>query len=87
MSVPWHSRNLKGDGIGSVKIAANENLLSLSLKTALATYTGSIPTCTISAKRNWAAFATYGSWIAIDGGGGGDSGGEGNNPNNQYNNV
>jgi hypothetical protein len=60
MSVPWHSRHLKGDGIGSVIIAANENLLSLSLKTALATYTVSIPTCTTIAKRKSAAFAAYG---------------------------
>jgi len=48
------------DIVGSVKIAANEDLLTLSYKTALATYTVSVPTCTISAKRNTAAFAAYG---------------------------
>jgi hypothetical protein len=48
------------DIVGNVKIAANEDLLTLSYKTALATYTVSVPTCTISAKRNSAAFAAYG---------------------------
>ena len=48
------------DLVGSVKIAVNEDLLTLSYKTALATYTVSVPTCTISAKRNSAAFAAYG---------------------------
>jgi hypothetical protein len=49
------------DIVGNVKIAANEDLLTLSYKTALATYTVSVPTCTISAKRNSAAFAAYGA--------------------------
>ena len=48
------------DIIGNVKIAANEDVLSLAYKTALASYTVSVPTCTISAKRNTAAFAAYG---------------------------
>lgn len=48
------------DIVGSVKIAANEDLLTLSYKTALATYTVSVPTCTNSAKRNGVAFAAYG---------------------------
>jgi hypothetical protein len=48
------------DIIGNVKIAVNEDLLTLSYKTALATYTVSVPTCTLSAKRNSAAFAAYG---------------------------
>jgi hypothetical protein len=47
------------DFVGSVKIAANEDLLTLSYKTALAAYTVSVPTCTNSAKRNEAAFAAY----------------------------
>ena len=46
--------------VGSVKITANEDLLTLSYKTALATYTVSVPTCTASAKRNSAAFSAYG---------------------------
>ena len=46
--------------VGSVKITVNEDLLTLSYKTALATYTVSVPTCTIGAKRNTAAFAAYG---------------------------
>ena len=49
------------DIVGNVKIATNEDLLTLSYKTALATYTVSVPTCTISAKRNISAFAAYGS--------------------------
>jgi hypothetical protein len=48
------------DIVGNLKIATNEDLLTLSYKTALATYTVSVPTCTISAKRNSAAFAAYG---------------------------
>ena len=48
------------DIIGNVKIAANKDLLTLSYKTAMATYKVSVPTCTISAKRNTAAFAAYG---------------------------
>ena len=48
------------DIVGNVKIAVNEDLLTLSYKTALATYTVSVPTCTASAKRNTAAFAAYG---------------------------
>jgi len=48
------------DIVGSVKIAVNEDLLTLSYKTALATYTVSVPTCTYSAKRNNAAFVAYG---------------------------
>jgi hypothetical protein len=48
------------DIVGSVKISANEELLTLSYKTALATYTVSVPTCTVSAKRNSAAFSAYG---------------------------
>jgi len=35
-------------------------LLTLSYKTALASYTVSVPTCTVSAKRKTAAFAAYG---------------------------
>ena len=46
--------------VGSVKIAANEDVLTLTYKTALATYTVSVPTCTISAKRNSSAFVAYG---------------------------
>ena len=46
--------------VGSVKITANEDLLTLSYKTALATYTVSVPTCAASAKRNSAAFSAYG---------------------------
>jgi hypothetical protein len=49
------------DIVGNVKIAVNEDLLTLSYKTALATYTVSVPTCTTSAKRNSAAFAAYGA--------------------------
>jgi hypothetical protein len=48
------------DIVGSVKIAVNEDLLTLSYKTALANYTVSVPTCTASAKRNSAAFSAYG---------------------------
>jgi hypothetical protein len=48
------------DIVGSLKIAANEDVLTLSYKTALATYTVSVPTCTVSAKRNSAAFTAYG---------------------------
>lgn len=46
--------------VGLVKISVNEDVLTLSYKTALATYTVSVPTCTVSAKRNSAAFAAYG---------------------------
>jgi hypothetical protein len=48
------------DIVGSVKITANDDVLTLSYKTELATYTVSVPTCTISAKRNSAAFTAYG---------------------------
>ena len=48
------------DIVGSLKIAVNEDVLTLSYKTALATYTVSVPTCTVSAKRNSAAFSVYG---------------------------
>jgi hypothetical protein len=48
------------DIVGSVKIAVNEDLLTLSYKTTLATYTVSVPTCSFSAKRNNAAFVAYG---------------------------
>jgi len=48
------------DIVGNVKIATNDDLLTLSYKTALATYTVSVPTCTANAKRNSAAFAAYG---------------------------
>ena len=48
------------DIVGNVKIAVNEDLLTLSYKTALASYTVSVPTCTVSAKRNSAAFVAYG---------------------------
>jgi hypothetical protein len=48
------------DIVGNVKITVNEDLLTLSYKTALANYTVSVPTCTISAKRKTAAFAAYG---------------------------
>jgi hypothetical protein len=47
------------DIVGNVKIAVNEDVLTLTYKTALATYTVSVPTCTISAKRNSAAFVAY----------------------------
>jgi hypothetical protein len=49
------------DIVGNVKISANEDLLVLSYKTALASYTVTVPTCSISAKRNSAAFAAYGA--------------------------
>ncbi len=49
------------DIVGTVKIAANKDLLTIAYKTALATYTVSVPTCTPNAKRNSAAFAAYGS--------------------------
>ena len=48
------------DIVGSLKIAVNEDVLTLTYKTDLATYTVSVPTCSISAKRNSAAFAAYG---------------------------
>jgi hypothetical protein len=48
------------DFVGNVKITANEDVLKLTYKTALASYTVSVPTCSISAKRNSAAFAAYG---------------------------
>lgn len=48
------------DIVGSVTISANEDLLTLSYNTALATYTVRVPTCTVTAKRNAAAFAAYG---------------------------
>ena len=48
------------DLVGSVKIAVNEDVLTLSYKTTLAAYTISVPTCTASAKRNGVAFAAYG---------------------------
>jgi hypothetical protein len=48
------------DFVGNVKLAANEDVLTLTYKTALASYTISVPTCTPSAKRNTAAFAAYG---------------------------
>jgi hypothetical protein len=48
------------DIVGSVKLAVNEDLLVLAYKTALATYTVSVPSCTVNAKRNGAAFAAYG---------------------------
>jgi hypothetical protein len=47
------------DIVGSVTIAANEDVLMLTYKTALAAYSVSVPTCTTSAKRNCAAFAAY----------------------------
>jgi len=47
--------------VGLVKISVNEDVLTLSYKTALATYTVNVPTCTVSAKRNSAAFAAYGA--------------------------
>ena len=48
------------DIVGSVKLAANEDMLSLSYKTALAAYTITVPTSTPNGKRNSAAFAAYG---------------------------
>ena len=48
------------DIVGNVKIAVNEDVLTLSYKTALAAYTTSVPTCTANAKRKSAAFAAYG---------------------------
>ncbi len=48
------------DIVGSVKLVANEDVLTLAYKTALASYTISVPTCTPSAKRKTAAFAAYG---------------------------
>ena len=48
------------DIVGSLKIAVNEDVLTLTYKTDLATYTVSVPTCSVSAKRNSAAFAAYG---------------------------
>ena len=48
------------DIVGNVKLAANEDVLTLAYKTALASYTISVPTCTPSAKRNTTAFAAYG---------------------------
>jgi hypothetical protein len=60
MSVTWLSRHLKGDGIGSVKITANEELLTLLCKIGLTTYSLSLTTCTTSAKCDNAAFADYG---------------------------
>ena len=48
------------DFVANVKIAANDDVLTLTYKTALASYTISVPTCTPSAKRNTAAFAAYG---------------------------
>jgi len=46
--------------VGLVKICVNDDVLTLSYKTALATYTVNVPTCTVSAKRNSAAFDAYG---------------------------
>ena len=48
------------DFVGNMKLAANEDVLTLTYKTALASYTISVPTCTPSAKRNTIAFAVYG---------------------------
>jgi hypothetical protein len=48
------------DIVGNLKITVNEDLLTLTYKTALASYTVSVPTCSTSAKRNSAAFAAYG---------------------------
>ena len=48
------------DFVGNVKLAANADVLTLTYKTALASYTISVPTCTPSAKRNTTAFAVYG---------------------------
>ena len=48
------------DIVGNVKLAANADVMTLAYKTALASYTISVPTCTPSAKRNTAAFAVYG---------------------------
>jgi hypothetical protein len=48
------------DIVGNVKIATNEELLTLTYKTALASYSVSIPTCTTGAIRNTAAFSAYG---------------------------
>jgi hypothetical protein len=47
------------DIVGNVKLAANDDVLTLTYKTALASYIISVPTCTPSAKRNTAAFAVY----------------------------
>ena len=45
---------------GQVKLSANNDLLVIAYKTALATYQISIPTCSLAGKRNTAAFAAYG---------------------------
>ncbi len=48
------------DIVGNVKMAVNEDVLTLTYKTELAAYTISVPTCTANAKRKGAAFAAYG---------------------------
>ncbi len=45
---------------GQVKLSANNDLLVIAYKTALATYQISVPTCSLAGKRNTAAFAAYG---------------------------
>ena len=46
---------------GHVTFSANNDLLVIAYKTALATYQISIPTCSLAGKRNTAAFAAYGA--------------------------
>lgn len=45
---------------GHVTFSANNDLLVISYKTALATYQISVPTCSLAGKRNTVAFAAYG---------------------------
>lgn len=49
------------DIVGNVKLAVNSDVLTLMYKTALASYTVSVPTCSLAAKRNGTAFAAYGA--------------------------
>jgi len=46
---------------GHVTLSANNDLLVISYKTALATYQISVPTCSLAGKRNTAAFDAYGA--------------------------
>lgn len=47
--------------VGHVKLSANNDLLVIAYKTALASYQISVPTCSLAGKRNTAAFAAYGA--------------------------
>lgn len=51
---------VQADIEGQVKLSANNDLLVIAYKTALATYQISVPTCSLAGKRNTAAFAAYG---------------------------